>query len=371
MTLEEILLKNRPLKDLHAGRRCFIVGNAPSLATQDIRLLEDEVSIVVTSFFRHPDAAVIRPGYWVIADPYFWEKPEEYFVPTFNFASSTAVSTKLFIPSRGIPLFSGVDTGPLIDRHFYHFAAAGDCRNRIDFTGGIPPYANNVIMICIMLAYYMGCNPIYLIGCDHDFLATTREEYECTEVNHFYQEAKRDTPSQRMPWDEWCTAMADLRRQYAELKRYADTWGFKVFNATRGGCLETFPRVEFESLFPHKGGPVPLPVPGHESADPHSLSLAAIGLIDGEDYHSALVLLEQGLKNNINRPDRVEGLEYLKAFCLVKLGRYREALLLARQDHDCNPGNRGVSSQMIRQLEEAVEGSRRGGFGAGSPRSRQ
>jgi hypothetical protein len=355
VNLEEILLKNRPLKNLHAGRRCFIVGNAPSINGQDLSLLENEVTIVVTSFFRHPAAKIVRPGYWVIADPYFWERPEEFFIPAFNSAHQSSVSTKLFIPSRGIPRFANFCTGPLIDLHFLHFSAESDYRSQIDFTGGIPPYANNVILICIMLAYYMGCNPIYLMGCDHDFLKVTREEYESKVIDHFYREAKQDTPCQRMPWDEWLTAMDDLRGQYENLKRYADRWGFSVFNATRGGCLETFPRVEYESLFPHKGIKGVLPFPGHETADPQRLFQAAVKMIDGEDYHSALVLIEQGLKNNINRPRRVEGLEYLKAFCLVKLGRYHEALILARQDYACNPGNREISSSLIQQLEEAVD----------------
>ena len=32
-------------------------------------------------------------------------------------------------------------------------------------------------------------------------------------------------------------------------KRYADAHGIKIYNATRGGKLEVFPRVEFDSLF--------------------------------------------------------------------------------------------------------------------------
>ena len=36
---------------------------------------------------------------------------------------------------------------------------------------------------------------------------------------------------------------------YIDLKRFCDKKGVKVFNATRGGKLEVYPRVDFDSLF--------------------------------------------------------------------------------------------------------------------------
>ena len=56
MVIEDLLQKNRMLRDLHAGKRCFIVGNGPSIKAQDLTPLRDEVTIVVSSFFRHSQA---------------------------------------------------------------------------------------------------------------------------------------------------------------------------------------------------------------------------------------------------------------------------------------------------------------------------
>ena len=36
---------------------------------------------------------------------------------------------------------------------------------------------------------------------------------------------------------------------YEAARKYADAHGIKIYNATRGGCLEAFPRVDFDSLF--------------------------------------------------------------------------------------------------------------------------
>ena len=39
----------------------------------------------------------------------------------------------------------------------------------------------------------------------------------------------------------------DIAYDYA--RKYADSNGIKIYNATRGGCLEAFQRVNFDSLF--------------------------------------------------------------------------------------------------------------------------
>lgn len=38
-------------------------------------------------------------------------------------------------------------------------------------------------------------------------------------------------------------------RGYVAAKQYADSHGIKIYNATRGGKLEVFTRVDFGSLF--------------------------------------------------------------------------------------------------------------------------
>lgn len=37
---------------------------------------------------------------------------------------------------------------------------------------------------------------------------------------------------------------------HQSIKYYAETHGIKIYNATRGGMLEIFERVEFDKLFP-------------------------------------------------------------------------------------------------------------------------
>ncbi len=353
MNIQDLLKKNRTLKNLHAGKRCFIVGNGPSVKTQNLTLLKDEITIVASSFFRHPDAKVIHPEYWILADPSFWEKPEELFWPTLNLAVEKNVDVKLFVPTGGAPFFVKVNTGPLIDLHFYHYDNTRNIQSVIDFAAGIPPFGQNVIIICMMLAYYLGCNPIYCVGCDHDFLKLTKDDFDSSLPEHFYHNPDQKKYSEVLTWEQWQVAMARTTYQYDQLKQYAELWGFNVYNATTGGHFNVFPRVEYESLFLRPAG-----LPGNlghgaGEADAMGLARCAAKLLNDGAADSALELLEVGLRRNLNTRNKVHGVEYLMALCLARLNRYGEALRFARQDRECNPPNYENAGVLIRQLEDA------------------
>jgi hypothetical protein len=353
MNIQDILNKNKRLKDLHAGKRCFIIGNGPSIKTQNLSLLQDETTIVVSSFFRHPDARVIHPKYWVLADPNFWEKPEEYFWPTFNPAVEKAVDVKLFVPTGGAQFLLKINAGPLIDFHFFHYDGSKNIQSVIDFAAGVPPFGQNVIIVCLMLAYYLGCNPIYFLGCDHDFVPFTRNDFENKVVQHFYSNPGQKKCSEVLTWDQWQAAMARMNYEYDQLKQYADLHGFDVYNATRGGNFDNFPRVDFESLFAPSLDLLKIGVAPNEQKmrDAHHLGTAAIRLMNEGDAESADALLNEALKFNINTAHHIKGLYYLKALCLAKLEHHEKALLFAHVDHTSNPSNRGKSEPLIRELE--------------------
>lgn len=56
-----ILEKNKELKDKYKGKRCFVLGNAPSINNIDITLLKDEYVFVTNSFYNHPDFKTLKP----------------------------------------------------------------------------------------------------------------------------------------------------------------------------------------------------------------------------------------------------------------------------------------------------------------------
>lgn len=356
MILKDVLKKNRSLDSIHSGRRCFIVGNGPSIKSQDITLLKNEITITASSFFRHPDAKTISPDYWVLADPLFWEKPDEYFNPLMQLAIDKAIAAKLFVPTGGISFYSSIKTSPLIDPCYFHYDVSKDIDSLIDFTQGIPAYGQNVISVSMMLAFYLGCNPIYLIGCDHDFMKTTKDEYAGIHVKHFYHNQDEVKCSGLLTWGQWSAAMLRMAYEYEQLKGYASFWGFQIFNATRDGCLDIFSRVEYESLF--TSGSRTIDTKHLLSAIPDIISTLgrlALKLMREDEYASALVLLDEAISQNVGKRSKVEGLDYLRCICLLGLGEHREATKSARQDYLCNPSNQENSLELLKALGDDLK----------------
>jgi hypothetical protein len=112
------------------------------------------------------------------------------------------------------------------------------------------PRVQSVSILCLMVALYMGIRTIYLLGVDHD-------QFKTGEYNYFYKPTVlhgKDTTVdsegrvRSSRYDEF-HALARLWRQYRYLREVAAANGVEIFNATAGGELDEFPRVDFGSLF--------------------------------------------------------------------------------------------------------------------------
>ena len=91
----------------------------------------------------------------------------------------------------------------------------------------------------------MGFSKIYLIGVDHKY------SIEVTPDGHIKRNAgvedyfdKKQNGCFANPPQTYRSTMA-----YQAARKYADDHGIKIYNATRGGELEVFERVDFDSLF--------------------------------------------------------------------------------------------------------------------------
>src|SRR6476659_3558999 len=61
----------RAFRNIHAGRRCFILGNGPSLNRTDLSLLKDEFTFCSNRFYLmldRPELRGFRPTYYVCSN---------------------------------------------------------------------------------------------------------------------------------------------------------------------------------------------------------------------------------------------------------------------------------------------------------------
>jgi hypothetical protein len=93
----------------------------------------------------------------------------------------------------------------------------------------------------------MGIREIYLLGVDFNFSEPSEKKGRILisegESNHFH-------PNYRNPGEIWAEPkLHQQKKAFEEAGKAVEKMGGRVFNATRGGKLEVFPRVNFNELF--------------------------------------------------------------------------------------------------------------------------
>ena len=98
----------------------------------------------------------------------------------------------------------------------------------------------------MQLAAYMGFSEIYLLGVDHNYSIEIDSDGNIIKndesVKNYFDEAKVSINDINLP------KVVEMTRAYLSAERYSRDHGFRIFNATRGGKLEMFERVNFDVI---------------------------------------------------------------------------------------------------------------------------
>jgi hypothetical protein len=103
-------------------------------------------------------------------------------------------------------------------------------------------------------AYHLGCNPVYIVGLDHDYgdlpklfdpqhITITKEHLEKVRGLHFDDDYYKEGDPIGVP---------DVRRQeaaYALSRQTFEQEGRSIYNASARTRLNVFERVDFSTLF--------------------------------------------------------------------------------------------------------------------------
>lgn len=257
------LKKNLVLRDSQKAKRCFILATGPSIQQQDLIRLKDEHTFMLNTFWQHPDYVRINPKYYVVVDTY-------NFPTTDNRGSAwvqdlidrnkvvSTCNTKLFFNIAGEKfiaeqkLFSQNEIYYLAFNRFF----TDDLKFNIEIDK-VLPNVKNVVIACIMTAAYMGFEKIYLLGCEHDFLAHP-SQLHYQGFQHFYKtnysaESKEDVQQYAldvMSYERHIDHTKILFKNYRLLKEklMREKPNVKIFNATPGSFLDVFPFVQYEAI---------------------------------------------------------------------------------------------------------------------------
>jgi len=244
-----LLARNARFADCHKGRRAFVIGNGPSLATQDLSPLTGEITFVMSGFWKHPEIERWQPTYYCLFDPLFFDGSAA--ADAFLVEIRKRVTQSTFFFPLGAEQSGTVARILSGERTFYVATAGPWCRGWIGKTDltKVTDTPQSVSQLALMAAIYMGCSPIYLLGLDHDELAHRGA------LRHFYRGlgGMEAHPHLRVSLSDYSyrdviEPTLRLWRGYESLNAVARSRGIRIVNATAGGFLDVFERQPFEDV---------------------------------------------------------------------------------------------------------------------------
>ena len=244
-------IRLKKIKNYYRGKRCFIMGNGPSLNQMELDLFRNDFVWASNKCYLLFDRINWKPSFYVAVDkrvvPDISEKINKMILDMhdslFFFPVHFRLSGRLLSDSN-VYWYREVDSYPYIS-------------SQEMFTVDASKWVSNVKTVTIaalQLAVYLGFDPIYLIGCDTSYSIPDSVEVESKNPN-FLVSSQNDDPNHFDPnyfgkGSKWHIPHADMMiSHYIKAKKICDNIGVNVYNATVGGKLEVFPRVDYIDLF--------------------------------------------------------------------------------------------------------------------------
>ncbi len=221
------------LKNKYYGKRCFIIGNGPSLGPEDLERLKGEFTFASNKIYKIFSKTSWRPTFYMVVDQIVLEE---------NVKDINLVEAKTkFTLNCYKHLFKA-------DIYFNNNLIKN---KRGSFSTNIMEslYSSGTVSYHLLqIAFYMGFTEVYLLGHDYSFkgaisktkdLSFLKEDNSQLYFSENYIRANEKKPGQAP--EEIYKGMERAKSVYEDAVR-------KIFNATRRTYLDVFELRKFDEL---------------------------------------------------------------------------------------------------------------------------
>jgi hypothetical protein len=229
------------------SRRAFVIGNGPSLEKTNLDLLTDEITFGCNKLLPLYEKTRMRVKHYVRSegmelinqpDPSLWMDDALYHLndPDCYTWMNPYFRNRLPLPD-GFNSWADYKPGRVTwigaCTHYLTHYDRDDC----PYLWHMPNFCSygSTVTVAIQIAVSLGYSPIYLIGCDLGYLDGQPSHYT-PDYEKGYEDMLR--PARY--------ANLDTLMGHMIAKRSSQT---PIYNATIGGTLEVYERVNYESLF--------------------------------------------------------------------------------------------------------------------------
>jgi hypothetical protein len=235
--------ENRKLKNIHAGQRCFILANGPSILKEDLTPLKDEICFSVSNFYKHPLYSTIKPCYHCVPNLALQEQTETDIITWFNEMHRGTMNAHVFLGFRQKrivqknKLFPGRKVNFLLTESMHIIDG-----KRVRDLGTNLLNPESVPIMTLLIALYMGFTKIYLLGVDHDYLKSGQYRYFFDRKEMVLKDACVSSDGQLLftRVNNFIYAIK-LWKQYILINKVAKEKGVEIVNLNQGSYLDVFP----------------------------------------------------------------------------------------------------------------------------------
>lgn len=230
------------LHDKYKGKIAFIIGNGPSLRIEDLEKLHEKG---IYSFGANRINLIYnkthwRPNCYVAIDLQIYRNHDS------TIFKQIAENLELYFLSKDV--YRGINKSMYKNNIlFFHSQPNSYYRGVTEFSDDVIKYVVDgftVTYTSIQMARYMGFKAVYLLGVDCNYAKTTIKNGKVINKggNTSYFTKDYDPKNSNIGYVEGMFQAYQIAEQYSKGK------DFKVYNASRGGVLEIFKRVDFDDV---------------------------------------------------------------------------------------------------------------------------
>ena len=243
---------NRKYKDIYKGRRCFVLGNGPSLKDVELASLSNEVVFSVNNFSQVAGFQAAKPDVHLWMDLSFFQMREDqkYDEDALleNYRKMAKLNPICFVPYECSKYIKDKKLDEILNINYLQpLASLEDEWVYDDITKPISCYTT-VVQYAILVALYMGVEEIYLLGCDSTNIVSVlncaqsisndnMHAYDNDDVDERYKKLIDEWGMAKIFYDQYL-----LFQGYDRLLQYCNSKGKKLVNCSTRTIISGIPR---------------------------------------------------------------------------------------------------------------------------------
>lgn len=234
-------------KDKFRGKKVFLIGTGPSLKVKDLETIQQNgYKTFACNFINR----IFGKTEWR-PDLYCCEEKSATIL-NYDFIMNYHMDVK-FIGNLDNYEESKLFLNAPDEVLFY---LRGSAANRFSEDLSKVVYGGHTVMFSmIQFAAYMGFSEIFLLGVDNTQPPSPHTSGFVEAKSHFYEDDNEEINKRREIYfkhkyaDDWDEYTRSVNSSYEVAREYCNSQGILIRNATRGGRLEVFDRVDIDKLF--------------------------------------------------------------------------------------------------------------------------